>query len=567
MAQQRPRQSGRQQNRRYQDTRNQNRRYQDSRSQEERYRDSRYRDTREQRSRYEYQDRTEYGDRGSYSRTGYEEPRRTSSRQKEAQEKRRRQQEQQRRKNQAAKRNARKRKNSKVTRYRKPLNINIGMIIFGVIFVYVLSYVFVYLQKDHVVIYEVKQGSLAKDTSYTGLILRNESVVKASKSGYINFYAREGEKTGANSMVYTIDENGTLAATLAENGVSDVEPSSDELKSLRSDIMNFSSTFDPVDFNDVYNFKYTFDSSVLKVVGLSMMNSVESLSNETGSVFERGNAPASGIVEYYTDGYESVTKDSFTPEMLNESEYQKTIIKNNDLITEGDPVYKLITDEKWSIVIEITEEVASQLQEKKNIYIIFKRDGARLKASLELLSKDGHNYAILSTKSSMIRYASERYIDVELVMSDEEGLKIPVSSVVEKEFYLIPEEFAIVDEDSNQVQFLKEVTMEDGTKSTELVDAEVYNLVDGEYYVSTDQFEAGQYIDKKDSKDTYSIGKKASLIGVYNINKGYADFKEITKLYENNEYCIVKANSTYGLAVYDHIVLDASAVKDDQIIY
>ena len=99
------------------------------------------------------------------------------------------------------------------------------------------------------------------------------------------------------------------------------------------------------------------------------------------------------------------------------------------------------------------------------------------------------------------------------------------------------------------------------------MDAEIYSLTDGEYYVSTDQFKAGEYIDKKDSADKYAIGKKASLIGVYNINKGYADFKEITKLYENNEYCIVKANSAYGLAVYDHIVLDAKAVNDDQIIY
>ena len=120
---------------------------------------------------------------------------------------------------------------------------------------------------------------------------------------------------------------------------------------------------------------------------------------------------------------------------------------------------------------------------------------------------------------------------------------------------------------SSVVQFLKEVTLEDGTLSTQLTDTEVYSLTEGEYYVSVDQFKAGEYIVKKDSADKYAIGKKASLIGVYNINKGYADFKEITKLYENNEYCIVQPNSTYGLAVYDHIVLDAGAVNDDQIVY
>lgn len=460
-----------------------------------------------------------------------------------------------------------KRRRAKVTRYRKPWNINVGMIIFGVIFIYVTAYVIAYVQKDHVVIYEVKEGSLAKNTSYTGFIIREENVVTASNSGYVNYYAREGEKTGASSLVYTIDESGTLTDMLAESGNTDLEPDSQELKSLRSDIMNFSSSFDPTDFNDVYSFKYTFDSSLLKAVGLSMMNSIETLSSEAGTAFERGTAPASGIVEYYTDGYEQVTADTFTPEMLDKANYEKKILKNNELISQGDPVYKLITNEQWSILIELTEDIASQLAEKSTINMIFKRDGIKIKADLELLNKNGHSYAKLSTKSSMIRYAADRFVDIELVMSEETGLKIPVSAVAEKEFYLIPEEFAIVDENSSTVQFLKEVTLEDGTLSTELVEAEVYSLTEGEYYVSTDQFEAGQYIDKKDSKETYAIGKKAALIGVYNVNKGYADFKEITKLYENNEYCIVKANSTYGLAVYDHIVLNASAINDDQIIY
>ncbi len=461
----------------------------------------------------------------------------------------------------------RRRRNAKVARYRKPINFNVGMLIFGIIFVYVIVYVAAYVTKEHVVVYEVKSGSLAKNHTYTGFVVREENVVNATKSGYVNYYAREGEKTGANNIVYTIDESGTLSSTLAENGVTDVEPSTEELESLRNDIMNFSASFKKENFEDVYDFKYTFDSSVLKVVGLSMMNQIEALSGEAGTSFERGTATASGIVEYYTDGYEGTKVSDVTPEMFDKSNYQKNILKNNELVSQGDPVYKMITSEHWYIIIEISEETATQLAEKKSANLIFKRDGIKAKAGLELVEKDGKHFANLSLKSSMIRYASDRFIDIELVLSEEEGLKIPVSSVVEKEFYLIPEEYAIVSEDGSQVQFLKEITLEDGTLSTQLVDTEIYSLTEGEYYVSTDQFEAGEYIDKKDSADKYAIGKKASLIGVYNVNKGYADFKEITKLYENNEYCIVKANSTYGLAVYDHIVLDADAVKDDQIIY
>jgi hypothetical protein len=67
--------------------------------------------------------------------------------------------------------------------------------------------------------------------------------------------------------------------------------------------------------------------------------------------------------------------------------------------------------------------------------------------------------------------------------------------------------------------------------------------------------------------EKYAISKTGSLIGVYNINKGYADFKQITILYQNEEYAIVKPNTVYGLNVYDYIVLDAATVSDNQFIY
>ena len=63
------------------------------------------------------------------------------------------------------------------------------------------------------------------------------------------------------------------------------------------------------------------------------------------------------------------------------------------------------------------------------------------------------------------------------------------------------------------------------------------------------------------------MSKRATLIGVYNINKGYADFKQINILYKNDEYSIVESGTTYGLSVYDYIVLDAESVNENDFIY
>ena len=67
--------------------------------------------------------------------------------------------------------------------------------------------------------------------------------------------------------------------------------------------------------------------------------------------------------------------------------------------------------------------------------------------------------------------------------------------------------------------------------------------------------------------DTYVIGKTGTLIGVYNINKGYADFKQILILSQNDEYSIVESNTDYGLSMYDYIVLDAKVVNENDFIY
>ena len=67
-------------------------------------------------------------------------------------------------------------KNKKIVRYRKPLNINVGMIIFAMIFVYLSFSVYTYLRRDHVQFYEVVEGSIVNNKEYNGILFRDETV-------------------------------------------------------------------------------------------------------------------------------------------------------------------------------------------------------------------------------------------------------------------------------------------------------------------------------------------------------------------------------------------------------
>jgi len=57
----------------------------------------------------------------------------------------------------------------KVVKYRKPFNINIGVIIFIIIFIYLVFNVFTYITTTHTSVYEVEQGTMAENNVYRGL--------------------------------------------------------------------------------------------------------------------------------------------------------------------------------------------------------------------------------------------------------------------------------------------------------------------------------------------------------------------------------------------------------------
>ena len=51
------------------------------------------------------------------------------------------------------------------------------------------------------------------------------------------------------------------------------------------------------------------------------------------------------------------------------------------------------------------------------------------------------------------------------------------------------------------------------------------------------------------------------------MNKGYAVFRKISVLDQNDEYCIVDKDTSYGIAQFDHIVLNGNSVKEEDILY
>ena len=86
-------------------------------------------------------------------------------------------------------------------------------------------------------------------------------------------------------------------------------------------------------------------------------------------------------------------------------------------------------------------------------------------------------------------------------------------------------------------------------------------------YLNTDAFDEDTVLIRPDSSDTCILNKTSSRKGVYNINKGYAVFKQVNILCESDEYYIVESGSVYGLSTYDHIALDGSVIKENDVVF
>ena len=101
----------------------------------------------------------------------------------------------------------------------------------------------------------------------------------------------------------------------------------------------------------------------------------------------------------------------------------------------------------------------------------------------------------------------------------------------------------------------------------ELVRPTIVSADKNNYYIDDESIQAGDVLLRKDSSETYTAGKDTGkLTGVYNINKGYAVFKQIEILSQNENYTIIEPKTDYGIALYDHIALDGSKLKEDQLV-
>lgn len=441
---------------------------------------------------------------------------------------------------------------------KRKFTFNIGTFIFSAFFLYMIVTVFLYFTADHIQPYLVTEGPLAQNKIYTAIALREEEVIHAPADGTITYYARENTKVAKSAPVFSLGEKATSPAldNLTEK----------DYARVRTSMADFATSFQEDDYADLYNYKFQLAGTLLQysTLQIDLENGMAELP-EGQTLY---GATQDGILLYTLDGYENTNLDDISNKLFQQKNYKTNNLKGKTKVTTGNPVYKLITDEKWSIVLPISSEDAVHLGERKNIKVRFLKDGNTQMGSLQILANDNNEFFCKVTFwGGMIRYAADRFLDIELVTNTQSGLKIPLSSIVTKDFYIIPKEYIAYNEEEGEAGFTKKIPQEKEEDTSEFVKVTLYEEDESYYYVDKNDFQVGDEIIKPDSQQTYKIEKTKPLKGVYSMNKGYAVFRKIILLDQNDEYCIVKTGTPYGIAPFDHIVKDGSSVSEEEVLY
>ena len=302
----------------------------------------------------------------------------------------------------------------------------------------------------------------------------------------------------------------------------------------------------------------------------TLLDQLDQIARESGIVFEQVVSPQSGVVSYGFDSYESLKPEEVETASFDRSAYTKTFHKSGDLIESGTPAYKIATSENWSVVFPLTEEDRALYGDKSSLEVEFKDHSIETTASFSIFTgKDGSVFGKLDFNKYMAQFITDRFVNFEIRQDQAKGLKIPVSAVTEKNFYQIPRDFVTQGGDSTDSGVNKEIYDANGTTAV-FTPIEIGFDDEEFYYIAVQEdgpLKAGDYIVKPDSQERFQVGSTRALKGVFNINKGYTVFKEIEILDSNSEYYTIKKGASYGLSVYDHIVLDASLVTEGQILY
>lgn len=458
------------------------------------------------------------------------------------------------------------RQNRNVINMKRDIKINIATCTIVAVLIYVLISIFIASSKEPITTYKVNKTSVSNNITLDGLVIREEKILKSNKAGYICYYIRDGEKIKKNSTVCTVDETGQVYNLVNDSGIYDGLLTEKDYNDIRSMISLYKVGYNDDRFFTAYGFYNNANNKVLELTNEILMQ--QSTGGNAINGLSAISSPDSGIITYYTDGFEDFKISDITKDAFDKSSYKKQTLKSGDVVSANSPIVKIIPSEKWNIVAPISSEEISVISNSEKVVIRINNSDKEIRMPYEIINSSDGSYINIMLDKYMTKYLAERYVNVEIVKDEDIGLKVPMSAVVDKEVYKVSLEYLSGGGNQN---FSEKINLKSVDENGELTVNQITpNILkkDDEYcYIDPSSFKDSDVLFNIQNNETspVSLLTKDVLKGVYISNRGIAEFARIDIIKIIDDFALIEGNGSVN--VYDNIVLDSGSVVENEIIY
>ncbi len=191
--------------------------------------------------------------------------------------------------------------NNKVRRIKKKINFNIAIFVVFAILLYAVINIIISMRRKPVTVYQVSKSEINNNIMLDAIAIRDEMLVPTNTSGYVCYFLSDGEKASKHSRLCSIDSSGKLYNELSDSGRYDELLTKDDYNNIRQLISMYKNNYSDNRFYEAYNFEKNVDSKVLELTSEVLVEEAKSQGVTLGVI----NAPESGVIAYYSDGYEN----------------------------------------------------------------------------------------------------------------------------------------------------------------------------------------------------------------------------------------------------------------------
>lgn len=246
-----------------------------------------------------------------------------------------------------------------------------------------------------------------------GLIIREETLIKANSDGYLNMNVEEGEKVKRNQEIGKIGTSNKLVKI------------NEELKILNNDIEKLE--------NDLKNSSNKLDSEI-KLKNLETKKTQRNLLNtQRDELTKIIYTPSSGIISYKYDENE----DIFTAEDLdsikekdieNSNNNYKDIDLNKEKVKQDDILARVINSQFVYVAVSLSKEESKYFEQNEEVKLSLNNES--FNAYIENIYENGEKYiAIFKISDQNIGIYDTRVAEFDIIYKQMEALKIPKDSI------------------------------------------------------------------------------------------------------------------------------------------